>query len=217
MMDEFEKIVKQIGGVVRARAGFWVKLDGKGGRVAVDDSLAGTVVAVQKAQGRAVRQAVRADGVAVVLAGDGDASRLVIFDGLVGAAMAERKLFRLRAARECHQLMPETDAHHRDFRRKETRCFLNDRCVVGGIAGAVGKEHSLRMQRQNLLRRKEGGNRCHPAAAPDQLTDQILLGSKVPQDNMGFPLPKAFRFRRVTSGTGGSGRVFRSAWMVSSE
>ena len=50
------------------------------------------------------------------------------------------------------------------------------------------------MQRQNLLRRIKGGNRRYPAAAPEQLADQILLGSEVPQDDMGFPLPKAFRF-----------------------
>src|SRR6516162_7518627 len=55
----------------------------------------------------------RPDGEAVVLARHKDAAGAPVYDGMVGAAVAERKLEGLEPGREREQLVAEADPEHR--------------------------------------------------------------------------------------------------------
>ena len=93
MIDELQEAIEEIGGVVRSSARFGVELHGESRSVVVVDSLTGTVVAVDEAQRRNLRQRIRADGVAVILACDGHAPRPEVLDRLIRTAVAEGQFF----------------------------------------------------------------------------------------------------------------------------
>src|SRR5438477_10892770 len=88
--------------VVRPRARLGMELRRARTQLRVVQAFDGAVVE------RGVRDAValaRRDRESVVLRGDEHAARLVVDDGMVRAAMAERELERLVSGRECEQLV----------------------------------------------------------------------------------------------------------------
>lgn len=110
--DEF--IEKKIC-VVRAGACLGVELHGKGFFSRIVNSLARVVVYVYITQSGIFRKRVRQNRIAVILAGDINALRFQILDGLIHAAVPVLKLRRFSAARKRQYLMPETDSENRDF------------------------------------------------------------------------------------------------------
>ena len=106
-----EEAVEEVAGVVRARAGLGVVLDGGAGYVFQDQSLHRSVVQVQLRELGDAEVGVPADRLvaldlrlpagaldreAVVLRGDVDAAGLQVLDRVVGAAVAEGQLVGLR-------------------------------------------------------------------------------------------------------------------------
>ena len=92
-----------------------MELHGKGFFSRIVNSLARVVVYVYITQSGIFRKRVRQNRIAVILAGDINALRFQILDGLIHAAVPVLKLRRFSAARKRQYLMPETDSENRDF------------------------------------------------------------------------------------------------------
>src|SRR4051794_38651196 len=124
-MGKLEEGVEEVAGIVRARAGLGVVLDGRGGDVLEHQALDRAVVEVEMGElgdaevGLPVDRLVRLyprlsarslDREAVVLRGDVDPPRRQLLDRVVGAAVAEGELEGLQADRTAEQLVAEADA-----------------------------------------------------------------------------------------------------------
>jgi hypothetical protein len=127
--------------------------------------------------------------------------------------MAELHLDRLAHRGERQQLVAEADAEGRHLRATSSRIALDRVIARLGIAGAVGEEDAVRLQRQHLG--GGGGGRQHgeAAAALGQHAQDVALDAVVEGDDMkrgsvrlaiaGAELPLAFApfvgRRRVTT------------------
>ena len=103
--------------------------------------------------------------ITVVLAGDIGAVFRVIRHRLVYAAMTVFELFGLCAVRQSRQLMPQTNAEHRQAQVRDFFKVLNDFHVFGGVSRAVGKHDAVKAAVCNFLGSRAGGYYRHLAAA----------------------------------------------------
>src|SRR5258708_5941352 len=105
-------------GVVGARRGFRMVLDGKNRVFAVPDPLDRAVIEVQMGHFERLcawdGAGLTPDGKAVILGGDKYLSRRKIAYGMVPAAVSVRQLDRLAAHRQTEQLMAEADPEDRE-------------------------------------------------------------------------------------------------------
>src|SRR5688572_14855702 len=97
--------------------------------ISAGQPLEGTVEERDVRRPQVLRKRGGIDGKTMVLAGDHHLSGIEIFHRMVRAVVAELHLERLRARGEAHELVPETDAEHRDLRRVEDLADRLD-CVV---------------------------------------------------------------------------------------
>jgi hypothetical protein len=132
------------------------------------------------------RQRRRIHRESVVLAGDHHAPVLHVLHRMVCTAMAELHLHRLRAHRQPHQLVPEADAEQRHARIDELARRV-DRVVARlGVAGAVGQQHAVRLQRQRLASRGLRRYYGDAAAALGQLAQDVILDAEIVGDHVEF-------------------------------
>ena len=93
--------------------------------------------------------------------------------------MAELHLERARTGGECEQLMPETNAEHRQA-GLQNRTNRRNRVGAGlGIPRPVGEEHAVRPHRHHVRRQRLRRHHCHPAAAVNQHTQDIALDAEI--------------------------------------
>ena len=91
------------------------------------------------------------DREAVVLGGDEHAPGAGNADGMVGAAVTERKLERVEAQREPDELVAEADAEERHA--AEQLAHRLDRAVeLGGVARAVADQDGCRVELEHRVR-----------------------------------------------------------------
>ena len=103
---------------------------------------------------------------------------------VVGAVVAELHLDGARAAREAEQLVAEADAEHRHVGLEELADRL-DRVVAGlRIAGAVGEEHAVGLQRQHLVGRRLRRHHGHAAAVVGEQAQDVALDAEVVGDHV---------------------------------
>src|SRR5205085_12130052 len=114
------------------------------------DAAIGAVEQLDMGLGCALRQGRLIHREAVVHRGDFDLSGGLVLDRMIGAMMALMHLRSLGADREPEHLVAEANSKGR---RTGIDDFLNHGHRVlaglGGIAGAVRKEHAVRLHRQN--------------------------------------------------------------------
>src|ERR1043165_629659 len=94
---------------------------------------------------------------AMILRGDFHFARREIHDRLIAAMMAEFKLVSFAAEGKPHNLMAEANAEDRFFADQFFYIFLGVEYRVG-ITGAVGKKDSVRVEREDIFRRRRGRN-----------------------------------------------------------
>ena len=129
-----------------------------------------------------LRRVARRDREAVVLRGHEDALRAGDADGMVGAAVAERKLERLEAEREPDQLVAEADPEERHA--PEQLAHGLDRPVqLGRVAGAVADEHGGRLELEHRLRVPRAGHDDRLDARLDEAADDRALAAEVEHDD----------------------------------
>ena len=172
---QLQEAVEEVAGVVRARAGLGVVLDGAAGDVLEHQALDRAVVEVQvgelggaevgapSAPARRPRSGSPpsgpADGEAVVLGGDVDPAGLEVLDRVVGAAVAEGELEGLEPDRPAEELVAEADADDR-LLADDAADVVDDVVERRRVAGAVGEEDEVGVAREHLARRS-----CRRAAA----------------------------------------------------
>ena len=96
-------------------------------------------------------QAFIADREAVILRGDFDLVGFQIQDGLVGAAVTELELERLRSAGETKQLMPEANPKNGEFTQQlaDGRDGVRKRFRV---ARSIGQKDPVRIECEDVIR-----------------------------------------------------------------
>ena len=91
------------------------------------------------------------DGEVVVVCGDFDLSRTQLLHGMIATVVAELQLESLSAERDAGELMPQADAKNWLAPHQSPDGIYGIRTRLG-IAGAVRKENSVRLQREDILR-----------------------------------------------------------------
>ena len=118
------------------------------------------------------------DGVTVILRGDYDFARFEILDGVVGAAVPEFELVRVRAQRQRKNLMSQADAENRS-RADKFFDFADDFGHVFGVAGAVGQKNTVGFERKNFFGGRLRGHDGHAAVEFAQAVQNIFLDAEI--------------------------------------
>jgi hypothetical protein len=120
----------------------------------------------------------------MILRGNHHATAVQIDHRVVGPMMTELHLQRLRAGREAEQLMAEADAEGRHAFGDEGP-DRGDGVVAGlRIAGPVGQEHAVRLQRQHHGRGGLCRHHGDVATAIDQHAQDVVLDAEIVGDDM---------------------------------
>ena len=142
----------------------------------------GAVVQIEVRHPRGGRQRVGIDGEAVVLGGDLDGAGVQLLHRMVAAAMPELQLVGLRAERQGHQLVAQTDAEHRHAGVHQLANVVDGVGHRRRIAGAVAQEDAVRLPRHAPPRpaRAAGNTRtsqpCADQPAQDVQLDPVVVG-----------------------------------------
>ena len=125
------------------------------------------------------------DREAVVHAGDLDQAVGQALDRVVRAAVALVHLGGLGADRQTQQLMAQADAEQR-LAGVEQLADHRHRIFAGRrrIAGAVGQEDAVRVQRHHILVRSGGGDHRHLRARLNQVAEDVVLAAIIDRDDV---------------------------------
>ncbi len=126
-----------------------------------------------------VGQAGRVHRKTVVLAGDGHAAAIEVFDRVIGAVMAEFHLEALASSGQPHDLMAEANAEGRHIGGDDALGRGNGVIAGFGVARAVGEEHAVGPQRQHVGGRGLRGHHGDAAAACRQQAQDVELHAEV--------------------------------------
>ena len=185
------KPCKEIPAVLRSGTALRMILDGEDEIVPVFHPLHGIIQHVHMGHGKTgALQRLLFHRVAVVLAGDLYLSGGEILYRMVSSPVAELQFVGLPAVGQRQELMPQTDAEHGDLPPQYLQRFDHFRYVFR-ISGSVGDEHTIGLQRQDLLRR---GIKRHDGNVAFMLVEH-------PYD---IPLHAAVDGRHVIPGIGGA-------------
>ncbi len=105
---------------------------------------------------------------------------------MVRAAVALMHLDRLRACRQREELVAEADAEDRHVpfqQRGDDRHGIGTR--RGGVAGAVGQEHPVRLQRKYRVQRGLRRHHRHPRARLHEVAEDVVLAAVIYRDDLG--------------------------------
>ena len=127
-----------------------------------DEHLAEVPVVERGVDGLADR---RVNREAVIVRGDLHLAGGQVLDGLVDAAMAELELVGAEAECAAEQLIAEADAEERVAGVQDLAQQLDLGVGLLRVAGAVGEEHAVRVQRGEFLESDSGRHDVHAAAA----------------------------------------------------
>ncbi|MCY1508168.1 hypothetical protein D9M68_424690 [compost metagenome] len=164
---------------MRAGAGLGVALEAEGVLVGTLDALQGAVEQRLVGGAQVARQGRLVDGEAVVLAGDHHHAAVEVLHRVVGAMVAMAHLHGLGAGGQAEQLVAEADAEDRDLGVEELADRLDGVVARLGVAGAVGEEDAVRIQRQHFARRSLRRHHGQAAAAGDQHAQDVQLDAEV--------------------------------------
>ena len=119
---------------------------------------------------------------AVVLRRDFHLARGEIHHRLIAAVVAELELVSFAAEREAHDLMAETDAEDRFFADQFLYIFFGVGHGVG-IAGPVGEKNSVRIECQNIFRRRRCWNDFDSTAGLGEIAQNVVFDAVVVGDD----------------------------------
>ena len=182
--DIVNEFVKQIADILRAGAGFGVALEAEHGLVGQLDALQSVVEQGFVGNPCVSGQGVGIDGEAVVLAGDDDFAAVQVLHGVVCAVVAEVHFQGFCTDGEADELVSQADAEDGFAACHQ---FLYGFDGVGtrlGVAGAVGQEYAVRIERQHLFRAGLGGDDGQAAAALGEHTQDVGFYAEIVSDNV---------------------------------
>ena len=171
--------------VLRARRCFRVVLDGEH-RLAGDAQAAiGTVEQRDMGLFDALGQRLGIHRKAVVHRDDFHLAGREVLDRMVRAMVALMHLFSLCANGKAEHLVAEADAEDRQVGLDEV---LDDRNGIfarrGRVSGAVGQEHAIRLQRQDVFSRSLGRNDGDLAIETGKQAQDVALDAKIDADDV---------------------------------
>ena len=120
---------------------------------------------------------------AVILRGDRDLARAQILHRLVAAAVSELQLESFSADGVAEHLVPEADAENRRAAHELADVVMHIR-ERGRIAGAVGKEDAVGLQREHVLGGKIRRHHAHAEAFLPQPAEDVRLHSEIIRDDL---------------------------------
>ena len=156
-------------------AGFRVALETEGVPVGAMDSLQAAVEQGFVGHPQVVRHVGLVHRETVVLAGDQHRAVVQVLYRVVGAVVAELHFHGAGATGQSQQLVSQADAEHRDIGFQYLPDSLDG--VIAGlrVAGAIGQEDAVGIQRQHLCGRGLGGYHGEPATPVNQHPQDIAL------------------------------------------
>ena len=181
-LDEFREFAEEVAGVVGARGGFRVVLDGEDGGVAVAEAFDGLVVEIDVGDLDVGGEGIGVDGEAVVLAGDGDLAGAEVFDGLVAAAVAEGEFEGFSAEGVAEDLVAEADGED-GFTAEELADLVVDVVEGGWVAGAVGEEDAVGVEGEDVCGGGAGVDDLHGEAFLAETAEDIEFDAEVEGDD----------------------------------
>src|SRR5260370_3275856 len=185
LFHQVHESLEKVMAVLRSRTGLRMVLHGEDRLALNSQSFIATVEQRHMRHLDVLGQGLGDHAEAVVLAGDLDLAGLDVLHGMIGAAMADRHLFRAAAEREREELVAEADAKDRLLRLHELAQRGNG---VGtgrrGVAGSVGEEYPVRLVREDLLRRGGRGHHSDAATVGGEKAQDVPLGAIVDRDYM---------------------------------
>src|SRR5688572_2264490 len=98
---------------------------------------------------------------------------------MVRSAVAELQLERLAADGEAEDLMPETDAEHRDVRLHQLADVADGILERRRIARTVAEKDAVRLDRQEILRRRGSREDVDVAAVRVEPPQDVPLHAEV--------------------------------------
>ena len=102
-----------------------------------------------------------------------------LLDRMVRASMPELQLVGLAADGESHDLVPETDAEHRHVGVHQLTHVADRVRQCGRVAGTVAQEDPVRLDRQQIRRRRGRRKDMHVAAVDVQPPQDVVLDAEV--------------------------------------
>src|ERR1051326_1395031 len=185
LFHQVDEPLEEVVAILRSRTGLRMVLHGED-RLALDSqSFVAAVEERDMCHLYVPGQALGDHTEAVVLAGDLDPARLDVLHGMIGAAMANRHLFRAAAEREGKELVAEADAKDRLLRFHELPQRGHGVCTGRrGVAGSVSEEYPVRLVREDLLRRGGRGHYGDAAAVGGEEPENVAFGAIVDRDYM---------------------------------
>ena len=157
-MHQFDEVVEEVERIVRAGRGFGVVLDAEGRVVAMAEAFEGLIVEIDVGEfdvgglreSGSTAKPWLCEVISTLLVS-------LIQHRMVGAAMSEFELVGLAAAGQAHELVAEADAE--DGRAADELADVRDLGFERlGIAGAVGEENSVGIEREYVFGGGEGGD-----------------------------------------------------------
>src|SRR5713101_1492862 len=124
------------------------------------------------------RERIRIHAKTVILRGDFYLLGEQIFYRVIGTVMAEFQLEGFPAQGKSAQLVPETNAEHRDAPDELANIF-DGVADWFGIAGTVGKEDAIGAHAQDFFRRGLRGNDSHLAVMIHKQPQNVLLDAEI--------------------------------------
>src|SRR5262252_7013823 len=170
--------------IMRTRRGFWVVLHAEQRQVSVPHTFECLVVQVDVGQfDLAFRQRVGIDGEVVIVRSDLYLAREQLLHRMVSTVMSELEFEGPAAERDATQLVAQTNP--KDWPASHQPTDVVDCVGAGlGITGAVRQEDAVGLQPQHIFSGRLRRDDRHFAAFGAQLSQDVLLDSKVIGDHV---------------------------------
>src|SRR5579862_4951697 len=164
---------------VRTGARLRMALEAERGTVLERDALQRPIEQRAMRRAQAFRECCFVDREPVVLTGDEDAAGIEILHRMVRAVVAELHLHGPSASGESEDLVPETDAEHREVRLEESAGRRDGVVTRLRVTRTVGEKYAVRLEGECLLGAGLRGYHGHAAAAVGEQPQDVSLDAEV--------------------------------------